>query len=232
MLKWLFGTRKSSRRVSEEETLIEMIELRRKKDRVLRKQPHPSNVPVFQLWRTPEYVIYSLMGKHSILREDGLPESAATRKIDNALRLNCVTRRDELLTLSEYLKRVLKVYSPNYLLLGDNLLGDAVALAQARVHHLAAEGARGYPPEEWLGSEILLGEFESEFSKQLNSQSLLIPTSRFDSDFSDFILRLQDGDKLVRFSSPDETWQMMMGRAGVALVRNGSSIGCIETMMN
>ena len=136
------------------------------------------------------------------------------------------------MTVCEYLKRVLEAYSPDYLLLGPRLLSEALAEAQASIHHPAAGSADGYPPKEWLRSEVMLEEFEFEFAKQLKSQSLLIPTSRFDSDFSDFVVRLQDGDKLMRFSSPDETWQMMMGRAGVALVRNGSSIGCIVTMMN
>ena len=40
------------------------------------------------------------------------------------------------------------------------------------------------------------------------------------------------GDELWTFSSPPETWQHLMGRAGIALVRNGKPIAHIVTMMN
>ncbi len=40
------------------------------------------------------------------------------------------------------------------------------------------------------------------------------------------------GDELWEFSSPPETWHMLLGRAGIALVRKGKAIDWIVTAMN
>ncbi len=40
------------------------------------------------------------------------------------------------------------------------------------------------------------------------------------------------GDELWEFASPPETWDMLMGRAGIALVRKGKAIDWIVTALN
>lgn len=60
---------------SDESTLCKMIELRRKVDPALRGQPHPSNMPVYQLWRTPEYIIYFVCRCAALLQHDGYSEA-------------------------------------------------------------------------------------------------------------------------------------------------------------
>jgi hypothetical protein len=40
------------------------------------------------------------------------------------------------------------------------------------------------------------------------------------------------GDELWEFSSPPETWRMLLGRAGIALVRKGKIIGALVTKRN
>jgi hypothetical protein len=40
------------------------------------------------------------------------------------------------------------------------------------------------------------------------------------------------GDELWTFRSPPDSWQLLAGRAGIALVRDGKPIKAIITMMN
>jgi hypothetical protein len=75
-------------------------------------------------------------------------------------------------------------------------------------------------------------EFQQEFSSQLSGNGLVSPTSRFDASLAELVVRWQENDELWRFSSPPETWQMMMGRGGIALVRDGRAISFIETIMH
>lgn len=43
---------------------------------------------------------------------------------------------------------------------------------------------------------------------------------------------MQAGDELWEFSSPPKTWEMMCGRAGIALIRRGEVMAAIITVMN
>jgi hypothetical protein len=209
-----------------------MIELRRKREPFLRRQPRPSNLPEFLLWRTPEYVIYSIVRNEMLLKRDGLSESEAVAKIDKALRLNVLRGGAPSLTLEQYIERVLTTYFPAYLLYGADLRNAAIKLAKANVQYSAAFAGGGYPSVEWLTSRINWADFEREFVNRLDARKLLIPSSRFDIEFAEFVTRQRDDDELWRFSSPGETWRMLMGRGGIALVRDGWSIAHIQTVMN
>lgn len=43
---------------------------------------------------------------------------------------------------------------------------------------------------------------------------------------------MEEGDALWEFRSPREMWENMMGREGIALVRDGTIIQCMITVMN
>jgi hypothetical protein len=43
---------------------------------------------------------------------------------------------------------------------------------------------------------------------------------------------MEDGDEIRAFSSPDDFWRNLAGRAGYALVREGKAIAGIVTFMN
>ena len=77
-------------------------------------------------------------------------------------------------------------------------------------------------------------EFEKEFASALGEPERRFhdPSSRFDGEFIEFLARWQEGDELRRYSSPAWTWQAMMGRGGVALVRDGRPVAQIMTIMN
>ena len=53
-----------------------------------------------------------------------------------------------------------------------------------------------------------------------------------DIAFTEIVLRLRDDDEIRHFSSPGDTWRMMMGRSGIAIVRDGRAIASLITMMN
>jgi len=47
-----------------------------------------------------------------------------------------------------------------------------------------------------------------------------------------FKSQMKDGDELWEFSSPPITWKLLVGRAGLSIVRNGKIVDSIVTMMN
>ena len=75
-------------------------------------------------------------------------------------------------------------------------------------------------------------EFEQEFARYLSARKLLVPSSRLEPEPAEFVVRRQEGDELWRFSSPGWTWEALMGRSGIALVRNGHPIAHVGTIMN
>jgi hypothetical protein len=52
------------------------------------------------------------------------------------------------------------------------------------------------------------------------------------SKWRELLSMMQDGDELRTFSTNNESWDNMAGRAGVSLVRNGETIYSIVTKMN
>jgi hypothetical protein len=62
-------------------------------------------------------------------------------------------------------------------------------------------------PREWLGTETSVEQIESE----------LYPNERLRAEWREFISKMQPGDQLRRFSSTDEAWRRLAGRAGYAI---------------
>ena len=48
----------------------------------------------------------------------------------------------------------------------------------------------------------------------------------------DFKSKIQEGDELWRFSSPQESWEHLAGRAGICIVRDGEITDSLVTIMN
>jgi hypothetical protein len=53
-----------------------------------------------------------------------------------------------------------------------------------------------------------------------------------DIAFTEIVLRLRDDDEVRHFSSPGDTWRMMMGRSGIATVRGGRAIASLAAVAN
>ena len=122
-----------------------------------------------------------------------------------------------------------------YLSYGSDPLMATLAVARAQIERTLPSGFGGcWPPREWLQSKMTPEEFKKEFASALGEpdRRFLNPSPRFDGEFIEFLARWQEGDELWRYSSPGWTWQALMGRGGVALVRNGRPAAQIMTIMN
>jgi hypothetical protein len=77
-----------------------------------------------------------------------------------------------------------------------------------------------YPPASWLKSRMTTAELEKEY-----------PWYREEGAFGSDI-RLQEGDELWWFSSPEEQWNALAGRGGIAVIRDGKCIAHVVIIMS
>jgi hypothetical protein len=77
-----------------------------------------------------------------------------------------------------------------------------------------------YPPASWLKSRMTTAELEKEY-----------PWYREEGAFGSDI-RLQEGDELWWFSSPEEQWNALAGRGGIAVIRDGKCIAHVVFIMS
>lgn len=70
----------------------------------------------------------------------------------------------------------------------------------------------------WLRDEVSVEGLEREFSGS--------------GRWLELKQQYRDGDLFHEFRSPRETWAMMAGRAGIALVRDGKVVDCFVTALN
>lgn len=204
---------KSEGRPRRETILVQMIELRRRKDARLRRAARPGNWPMFQLWEAPEAGVLSTVENFRWLKDAGLSDQSALQRLDGA--------HEPALTLSELVKRKLRVVDAAYLALGDELLGKQVEIADKWISDEIqwAKSERPFPPAEWLVRRTSIGAFDGT-------------DVRKHRDWSNIKARMTERDELWEFSSPPEYWEGLAGRAGIALVREGRPIAHIVTMMN
>jgi hypothetical protein len=59
-----------------------------------------------------------------------------------------------------------------------------------------------------------------------------VPFGFINDKWQALLAQMQPGDELWEFSSSQESWQALAGRAGFAVVRNGKVIASMVTMMN
>lgn len=105
---------------------------------------------------------------------------------------------------------------------------DAAPLCYADTPEIAvlllALGAEWQPavPEHWLGSRVDLAEVRVR--ELVDAQSAAY--------WQAFEVWIEPGDELRSFRSPPPSWENMMGRAGVAIVRDGVPIRAYVTVKN
>ena len=87
--------------------------------------------------------------------------------------------------------------------------------------------------KEWLTTRITFEQIEQENlvkDERLGPGPVLFGFQNH--LWMEFQKQIQEGDELWNFSSPAESWRMLCGRAGIALVRNGEIVDSFVTMMN
>ena len=218
-----------------------MVELRCKLDADLRYRWRPENTkhlapdgPEPDI--TAEHAIYLVLRGVALLERDGVPASKILRQIDTKLRLDVLPQRARAMpAVEDYLVSVLKKVAPGYLDHGPKLLARAVAVARKALRKLPEDAVwttpDGRPPPEWTFRRIPKARERREFWP-LRTGVPLVPETRNDIDLADMLIRMQPGDELWHYRSPRETWSFMMGRGGIALVRNGRVIADVTTRMN
>jgi hypothetical protein len=76
----------------------------------------------------------------------------------------------------------------------------------------------------------------NRLTSDANKEKLLDRSEAFEewtvAKWDPFVAEMLPGDELWRFSSPKETWANFMGRSGYSIVRKGTIVRSLVTMMN
>lgn len=81
-------------------------------------------------------------------------------------------------------------------------------------------------PAQWLQSKLSLEQVEAQNS--VNG----VPFGGLSDEWIGLKSQMIAGDEIWTFSSSDESWENLAGRAGIALVRDGHPVVAIVTIMN
>lgn len=184
-----------------------------------------------------------------ILEADGFPEPEIFRRIGYVH-----TPSPDFARLGRsgnplrgYVVEHLSAHAPSYLKLGTQLLNTALAFAELWAMH-AAQRRRDaqWPPEGLLHPPGPLAyllrdaDEDNEFDHlppctgAIETLDTLIRRSPFPvcPDFRRMRARAVPGDELRSYSTGTQSFQFMMGSAGIALVRSGRAIDFIELLKN
>lgn len=89
---------------------------------------------------------------------------------------------------------------------------------------------REYMPESWLKWRYRPGELEQELVRVIR---LLEEEGEYiNSKYYHFNNSIEPGDELWQFSSNEMQWGGLVGRRGVAIVRDGKIVGGVVTGLN
>jgi hypothetical protein len=153
----------------------------------------------------------------------GVSDAQAAGRLGGVLRVDRPTG-----DLDELVRNLLAKYFPDYLANNAAYLPEMRRLAAGAVRE---SSGGSYPPKDWLGEELTTADFKERMGKSLESLSVF-PRSEFDAQLVHFLVMMEAGGRIFEFSSPAETWRLMMGRGGIALVNDGRAVAYIETIMN
>jgi hypothetical protein len=85
--------------------------------------------------------------------------------------------------------------------------------------------------KEWLTEKTTIEDTEADIFRYSGPEQQA-PGDPWYDDWQEFKAQLKPGDELWNWSSPPESWRMMGGRAGVAIVRNGEIVAVHLIHMN
>ena len=92
-------------------------------------------------------------------------------------------------------------------------------------------------PKAWLDKKVTIAEAEAEHPGIMDERVQRFPDAAKPFGFKSgqweaIKAAMQPGDELWTFVSPAESWQNLAGRAGIALVRAGTTIAVLLGAMN
>lgn len=89
---------------------------------------------------------------------------------------------------------------------------------------------------DWLQRQIEVDELEEYFTPSptvdLFTGERTVRGPNVPDEVNKMVDMMQDGDELWEFNTPDEFWNAMCGRRGMALVRDRKVIAASVTLMN
>jgi hypothetical protein len=211
-----------------ETILVQMIELRRRKDPRLGRAKPADRWPMFQLRETPEATILSTMEDFRWLKDAGLDDQSALRRMETLTSGNASPLLGSGFTLRGLIAISLKTVDPSYLALGDEILVRQLEIADKWVQDQIqwTKSQPAFPPIEWLKKRVTEQEIDSGQAGRILAS---VPKH---TDWLHVRARLVAGDEIWEFDSPREDWERLMGWRGIALIRDGRPIAHIVVVMN
>ena len=162
-----------------------------------------------------------------VLRADGFPEPEVFERLARVYETPPPPENADN-PLHAYLVEHLRTVDPRYLDLGQHVFAVALAMASLRSElHAARVVASSWPRPEMLGEawarKGIMAEIDTLLARHRHHAGAEIRRMK---------ARAMPDDKLHSFSTGRDSWRAMMGRGGIALVRNGRSIDHFVTMLN
>ena len=194
-----------------DDLLFALVQRRRVYDRRLRDE-NLNTWPMFRFRESIDGVIQQVSEAYVRLSPALTFSGDLQRRLD--LASGCgVDEPFETNTLIGYFRHRMRDWDPETTALGEAFLERHVGLCEMyATHHFKQAG--NWPPKQWLAAQ--LDPEEAAISTNIDKLKLL----------------MLPGDELWSYSSPPETWKHMMGRRGIALLRDGRAIAEILTLMN
>jgi hypothetical protein len=229
--------KEQSRPESEDTVLVDLVRRRAAVDPRL-NGAEIGQWPMCQFWTTPESMILDLVAKYHQLRAAGAAEDLIWDKLETYRADFGTSELPDPCSLIDFVAHRLALEHPRYSEFGSSFLLSQIERCEhfVRKDIQSTTESKGWPPPEWLIKQTRLPSFPMR-KPQLDAtqrgdaiRQLRAYKSR--QEIKTLEVLMLPGDEIWEFSSPPELWHKLMGRAGIALVRDGRSIACVVTTMN
>jgi hypothetical protein len=86
--------------------------------------------------------------------------------------------------------------------------------------------------KEWLTEKVSVERVEQDFTGADDGRVPNVPFGFQNAAWEELKGEMRPGDELWLFSSDNESWQRLAGRAGVCAVRDGDVVGSLVTRIS
>lgn len=185
-------------------------------------------------WSMPEAIVLEAVDAYRDLKSGNAQDWQIWEKLDTWLNVDGPPMPDGA-AISYYLQSRMQSKDPNFLRLGERVLSGHIDICNRWLNKAKSASSTEWPPLEWLTKKLTFAEFESMSvgaQRAYADAPAVLHLSRSEQDLFRMKLRLLAGDEVWAFSSSIESWRMLGGRAGIALVRDGHVVAHVVSKMN
>ncbi len=192
----------------------------------------------WQTSATADAMILDVVSKYRALKAAGVDDASIWSRIEAHRFDKGEGHIPSPCDLAAYVDYRLGLEDPGYLDIGVNFVREQIAFCERYVLHRAREREdREWPPQAWLRQQIDLLQFERWGSgidpmAEGAPAALTLGGGRVRKDLLDLKFLMLPGDEIWTFSSPQEYWAGLAGRAGIVLLRAGRPVSHVVTSMN